>query len=749
VTATVAANTAKDITSFNFEGLTPSVTGVIEGTNITLNVPYGTDITNLVPTVGITGASVSPASGATQDFTSPVTYTVTAADSSTQVYTVTVIVAAPSDLTLLKAAIATAQSKYDAAVEGNSVGEYPAPLKANLQTAINTASAITPASAQSVVDAAVTTLNAAVSTFEAGIVLPDTTPPVITLNGSATTSVALGNVFVDPGATATDNHDSSVTVVVGGDTVNTAIAGIYTITYNAVDAAGNNATQKTREVVVSGTTLDVTTTTNGDGTKSGVLTNATTLATSTPAGDVTIDMPANLTISGPSGWDGTINLPAVTTSYTLTPDSGDTASAVSAIEIGFGDTPLTLDKAVKLTFTGQAGKLIGWSQSGTFHSITATCDSATSPTLAAGADCKIDVSGDLVVWTKHFTSFVTYTQTAILATVSYGGGGGGTTYYNLNVTKTGTGSGSIMANGSACNGSCSFSYGTTVTLTATPASGSSFSGWTGACSGSASTCSVVLNGNQTVGASFILGQVLGESAINSHPNGTLILDGQTIYLIQNQKRYGFRNEAEYLSYGYKFSQAVVINDADRLLPTGDILKAMTGTVVLDGSDNRTVYLIGANSVKRGFTSAEVFTALGYSFAGLPVINLADYPAGDPIASSTAAHPEGALVLDSAGTVWWILNGQRDGFESITVFNTYGFTFDRVVPANSADMALPVGPLVKLRDGTLISQGGVTYIISDGLKVSFASSAALTSRGYNPANVVPADVSGYTAGATLP
>jgi hypothetical protein len=129
--------------------------------------------------------------------------------------------------------------------------------------------------------------------------------------------------------------------------------------------------------------------------------------------------------------------------------------------------------------------------------------------------------------------------------------------------------------------------------------------------------------------------------------------------------------------------------------------------------------------------------------------LADYPAGDPIASSTAAHPEGALVLDSTGTVWWILNGQRDGFESLTVFNTYGFTFDRVVPTNAADMALPVGSLVKLRDGTLVSQVGVTYIISDGLKVSFASGAALTSRGYNPANVVPADVSGYTAGATLP
>jgi hypothetical protein len=105
-------------------------------------------------------------------------------------------------------------------------------------------------------------------------------------------------------------------------------------------------------------------------------------------------------------------------------------------------------------------------------------------------------------------------------------------------------------------------------------------------------------------------------------------------------------------------------------------------------------------------------------------------------------------LDNTGTAWWILDGQRDGFESLTVFNTYGFTFDRVVPANDSDMALPVGPTVKLRDGTLVSDGGVTYIISDGQKLPFASSTSLTSWGYNLANVVPVDVSGYATGTTL-
>src|SRR5262249_27000434 len=50
----------------------------------------GTDVRSLPPTINITGVSVSPPSGASQDFSFPVTYVVTAADNSTKAYTVTV-----------------------------------------------------------------------------------------------------------------------------------------------------------------------------------------------------------------------------------------------------------------------------------------------------------------------------------------------------------------------------------------------------------------------------------------------------------------------------------------------------------------------------------------------------------------------------------------------------------------------------------------------------------------------------------
>jgi hypothetical protein len=75
----------------------------------------------------------------------------------------------------------------------------------------------------------------------------------------------------------------------------------------------------------------------------------------------------------------------------------------------------------------------------------------------------------------------------------------------LSITKSGTGSGTVTSNpaGISCGTACSQSVtpGTAITLTATPAAGSSFAGWSGACSGTG-TCAVTINVATTVTASF-------------------------------------------------------------------------------------------------------------------------------------------------------------------------------------------------------------------------------------------------------
>ncbi len=87
-------------------------------------------------------------------------------------------------------------------------------------------------------------------------------------------------------------------------------------------------------------------------------------------------------------------------------------------------------------------------------------------------------------------------------TVSCGGTG---TRYTLTVTRAGTGSGTVTSSpaGIRCGATCSASYasGTTVTLSAAPASGSTFAGWSGACVGTGA-CVTTMTAARAVTATF-------------------------------------------------------------------------------------------------------------------------------------------------------------------------------------------------------------------------------------------------------
>jgi uncharacterized repeat protein (TIGR02543 family) len=81
----------------------------------------------------------------------------------------------------------------------------------------------------------------------------------------------------------------------------------------------------------------------------------------------------------------------------------------------------------------------------------------------------------------------------------------------LTVTATGSGSGTVSATGINCvivfgvlSGDCSESYtnNTVVTLTETPASGHTFTTWSGACGGTSTTCQVTMSTARTVTAGF-------------------------------------------------------------------------------------------------------------------------------------------------------------------------------------------------------------------------------------------------------
>lgn len=114
VTVTAALNSANDITAFSFA--TPAATGTLNDVThtVVVTVPYGTDVHALAATFTLsagasaTVATVAQVSGTTaNDFRTDVSYLITAADSTTQIWVVSVGIAPNGDESILTFTIGT------------------------------------------------------------------------------------------------------------------------------------------------------------------------------------------------------------------------------------------------------------------------------------------------------------------------------------------------------------------------------------------------------------------------------------------------------------------------------------------------------------------------------------------------------------------------------------------------------------------------------------------------------------------
>ena len=155
--------------------------------------------------------------------------------------------------------------------------------------------------------------------------------------------------------------------------------------------------------------------------------------------------------------------------------------------------PLTVTKVGSGTVTSADGNINCGSVctfnygSGTSVTLTATPTVGWALTSWSGCD---STSGNTCTVTVNNARNVTATFTQV--------------GYPLTVSKTGSGTVTSSDGNINCGGACSYTYlgGTSVTLTATPASGYSFTGWSGGgCSGTGS-CVVNMTQAQSVSASF-------------------------------------------------------------------------------------------------------------------------------------------------------------------------------------------------------------------------------------------------------
>ncbi|MBF0537021.1 MAG: DUF1566 domain-containing protein, partial [Nitrospirae bacterium] len=196
-----------------------------------------------------------------------------------------------------------------------------------------------------------------------------------------------------------------------------------------------------------------------------------------------------------------------------TPTPPPTQYTLNVTTTGAG-TGLVTSSPGTLQWDGSIG--MGTYSSGTSVTLTATANSGSTFTGWSGdctgtGSCTVTMSA-----TRHVTATFTVTQP---------------TQYTLTATTTGTGSGTIAPNG----GTGSYNSGTVVTLTATANPDSTFVAWNGCNSTINNLCTVTMNVNRTVSATFNTAPVktylltvtkagAGTGVVTSD-NGTLLWSG--------------------------------------------------------------------------------------------------------------------------------------------------------------------------------------------------------------------------------
>ena len=176
----------------------------------------------------------------------------------------------------------------------------------------------------------------------------DDIAPVINLTGASEIELVYGSAYTEQGATALDNIDGSVSVTIGGAVItNTTPVGVHQITYNSVDAAGNNAIEVIRTITIIKADANISVSGysgaydgaahGASGTATGV--NAEDLSSLLNFGDAFTDVPggtANWTFAGNTNYNSDSDSVAInitqatsTTVVTCTESEVYTGSAIS------------------------------------------------------------------------------------------------------------------------------------------------------------------------------------------------------------------------------------------------------------------------------------------------------------------------------------------------------------------------------------------------------------------------------------
>lgn len=205
-----------------------------------------------------------------------------------------------------------------------------------------------------------------------------------------------------------------------------------------------------------------------------------------------------------------------------------------------------------------------------------------------------------------------------------------------------------------------------------------------------------------------------DDTLTPHPDGALVVLGNTVYLNFNGQRRPIASPAIFHSYFYDWREVKPGTTGDFRLPLGppvDVLRPGT----LFRTPSSSVYTMAwdatSQSWKKQLVTYLAFTSLGFRWDEVQVIPEGELPGATmPQAASDTRHPDGTLIsipgdprvfVIDHGTLRHILYGEA--------FTSYGYAWGNIKQATQQDASLPLGPGISYDEGSVLYDGSNLFI----------------------------------------
>ena len=213
----------------------------------------------------------------------------------------------------------------------------------------------------------------------------------------------------------------------------------------------------------------------------------------------------------------------------------------------------------------------------------------------------------------------------------------------------------------------------------------------------------------------IFNQYFGSQYANDtftpHPDGTVVALNGRAYMLENGKKRWITNGDVFTSYRIPWFEVKTASTGDANLPDGNNINTLAAGTVFR-SDNTPVYVMtyeSGNLVKQQI-SYSAFNSLGYSWDEVQYVS----PANVPAATSSSIlfsnqHPAGTLIAGN-GKVYLLDQASKRWVLGPDAFTTNNYSWDEVKAATAADLSLPDGTNLDLRQGNILFSSGNIYLV---------------------------------------